>query len=156
MASSAARKKSLAALHLGKKQLGLEDEQYRDVLCQVTGKLSAADCTDAELGLVLDFMRTRGFSRRPGSAAPVKRDNDASNPAAPQLAKIHELWDELAAAGAITEPTAAALRAFGKRVTGKQALEFMTTPDRSKVIEGLKSWLKRASAKPNASVRGAE
>lgn len=144
-----ARKRSLGALHAGKRKLGWDDATYRALLDQVTGKHSAADCSDTELGAMLDFMRTRGFARQPGFVAPPARSSE--DPAAGQLAKIHELWDELASKGALSEPSESALRAFGHRVTGAQALKFMTVAQRIKVIEGLKAWLRRVGTRRSAA-----
>ena len=51
------RTKELAAIHMGKKQLGLDDEMYRNMLEDLTGKRSAGDMTQAERRKVLDEMR---------------------------------------------------------------------------------------------------
>ena len=58
------RKNRIAAIHLGKKALGLDDDIYRDLLEQVTGKRSAKDMTDDNLVDVLKHMETLGFSQR--------------------------------------------------------------------------------------------
>lgn len=50
-------KKELAAIHMGKKQLGFDDEDYRDYLETLTGKRSASDMSTAERRRVLDEMR---------------------------------------------------------------------------------------------------
>ena len=47
------RNHRLAAIHLGKKELGLDDDTYRDMLEQVTGKRSAKGLNDDELVAVL-------------------------------------------------------------------------------------------------------
>ena len=47
----------LAAIHVARKQLGLEDDDYRAVLERVTGKSSAGKMTVGEQGKVLDELR---------------------------------------------------------------------------------------------------
>ncbi|ENX20171.1 hypothetical protein F892_03094 [Acinetobacter vivianii] len=57
------RKSRIAAIHMGKNKLGLDEETYRDLLEQVAGKRSAKDMTDDELVKVLKHMETLGFSK---------------------------------------------------------------------------------------------
>jgi phage gp16-like protein len=58
------RKNRLAAIHMGKKALGLDDDTYRDMLEHVTGKRSAKDMSDDHLVKVLQHMETLGFNQR--------------------------------------------------------------------------------------------
>jgi hypothetical protein len=145
--SSSVRARNMRALHVGKKKLGWDDDTYRDVLDQITRKRSATECSDAELGMVLDFMRERGFGRAPGQAAP-SRDERAGKGAATQLSLIKQLWSALASGGHLSDGSDDGLRAFGKRITGIDAPEFMNVAQRVKVIEGLKGWMKRVASTP--------
>lgn len=66
------RRKDLAKIHLAKKQLGLDDEAYRDVLWTIARVRSAADLDDAGRRRVLDHFRSRGFKpRRRGRSTPA-------------------------------------------------------------------------------------
>lgn len=130
------RKADLAAIHTGKRALGLDDEAYRALIEDLTGKRSAADLTPAERAHVLDRMRDLGF-RRPGRAeAPGRRRPT-------QIDKARALWQELDALGALRDAAPAALHAFCERQTGKSRLEWCTPAELNVVIEGLKSWLAR-------------
>ncbi|MBK0062404.1 MULTISPECIES: gp16 family protein [unclassified Acinetobacter] len=60
----ASRNQRIAAIHMGKKQLGLDEDIYRDLLEQVTGKRSAKDMTDDDLVKVLQHMEKLGFSKK--------------------------------------------------------------------------------------------
>lgn len=51
----------LAKIHIGKKELRLDDETYRDVLWRVTGKRSAKELSNDELRRVLTDMSAKGF-----------------------------------------------------------------------------------------------
>ena len=49
------RRRALAKIHIAKKELGLSDDIYHDLVrSTVPGKESAADLTDGELRMVLD------------------------------------------------------------------------------------------------------
>lgn len=131
------RKAELAAIHTGKRALGLDDTEYRALLEELTGKRSAADLTRAERAHVLDRMRGLGFRPPAGAAA----DGGLRRPT--QIDKARALWRELEATGALKDPSPAALRAFCERQTGKSRLEWCTPHELNLVIEGLKSWLAR-------------
>jgi len=89
------RTRQLAAIHVQKQRLRLDDALYRDVLESLTGKRSAAELDDSERARVLDDLR-----RRSGDAA--KRMRQAL-PAPPRvreelqamMSKIAAIADEL-------------------------------------------------------------
>lgn len=129
------RRAELAAIHLGRKQLELGEEEYRGLIQQETGKTSAGDLTAAERGAVLDRMRQLGFARAAASAAA---------PPKPQVGKALALWRELGNVGALRKEGAGGLAAFVERQVGKTRLEWCTPRELNVVIEGLKGWLARA------------
>lgn len=51
----------MAKVHIGKKDLGLDDDTYRDVLWRVTGKRSCSDMSIAQLQDVVKDMESSGF-----------------------------------------------------------------------------------------------
>ena len=74
----ASRNQRIAAIHMGKKQLGLDDDTYRDMLEQVTGKRSAKDMTDDDLVKVIQHLDQLGFSKREfGNKPKVKLSKEA-------------------------------------------------------------------------------
>ncbi|MGR3178196.1 MAG: phage protein GemA/Gp16 family protein [Candidatus Anammoxibacter sp.] len=53
-------KKKLAVIHIVKKELSLSDEEYRNILEQVTGFRSSKDLNDSQFHkLMRYFVRTR-------------------------------------------------------------------------------------------------
>lgn len=52
----------MAKVHIGKKELGLDDATYRDVLERVTGKRSCKKMLIGELEAVIKDMESRGFT----------------------------------------------------------------------------------------------
>lgn len=55
------RKSLIAKIHIGKNQLGLDDETYRSLLANATGKTSCTEMSDGELHQVLNVMVQKGF-----------------------------------------------------------------------------------------------
>lgn len=130
-----ARRASLAAIHTGKRALGLDDDAYRTFLEELTGKRSAADLTPAQRARVLDRMRELGFQPRSGGRRRALRPTQAD--------KARALWGELEKIGALADGSPAALAAFCQRQTGVHRLEWCTPEQLNLVIEGLKGWLAR-------------
>lgn len=81
------RRRELAQIHLGKKQLGLDEETYRALLWSVWRVRSAADLDEAGRRAVLDHMKQRGFRpRRKGRGTPAVSREDLVRKIRAQLA----------------------------------------------------------------------
>nr|VFK58229.1 MAG: Mu-like prophage protein gp16 [Candidatus Kentron sp. UNK]VFK68328.1 MAG: Mu-like prophage protein gp16 [Candidatus Kentron sp. UNK] len=72
---NAERKNAIAKIHIGKKQLGMEEDAYREMLRNATGKGSVADMDDDEVKKVLARLRRNGarFHRKHLTAAEGKK-----------------------------------------------------------------------------------
>ncbi len=122
----------IKVIHTGKKALGWDDETYRAVLARVTGKRSARDCSEAELERVVLYMREQGFAsttkhgRKPSVAIGKKA----------VLGKIEALLAEAKRPWSYAE-------AIGKRMFGKQRLEWLTTEQLTSVMNALQYNAKR-------------
>lgn len=57
------RRDELAAIHVAKRQLGLDDATYRTMLFTITRKRSAGELDHAERQAVIEHLRRRGFVR---------------------------------------------------------------------------------------------
>lgn len=126
----------LAAIHVGKKQLGLDDETYRGLLERVTGKRSAAELSETERTAVVAEMRRQGFT--PASKPPRKGLDG------PYAAKLQALWIAGWNLGVVRDRRDKALIAFVERQTKISHTRFLRFPeDAAKVIEALKGWLAR-------------
>lgn len=64
------RKRELATIHVAKKQLGLDDATYRDILWTVARVKSAAELDSQGRGRLIKHLQERGFRK---SKAPAKR-----------------------------------------------------------------------------------
>ncbi|WP_208438024.1 regulatory protein GemA [Bartonella taylorii] len=123
---------SLAAIHLGKRALGLDDETYRALLYRLTGKQSAKDLNFSEKRLVVAEMKAYGF------APSVKRLEGK------YAKKLQALWIAGWNLGIIRDRSDKALLGFVKRQTGIDHIRFLRDgDDAGRAIEALKSWLQR-------------
>lgn len=133
----------IGKIHVAKKQLGLEDDTYRDLLVRETGKDSTKGMSIAELEAVSRAMVNAGF--QPTAPRRAGRRKMASSEAA---AKIRALWLAGYHLGVVQDPSEKALSSWVKRVTGGrdrglEALQWLTEADAEKAMEGLKAWLAR-------------
>lgn len=91
------RKAELAQIHIAKVQLALDDDAYRALLLQVTGKTSSKDLTWQGRKALLDHFKKLGFkvkSNKAGRPAPVVK-GDKGNLMAKieaQLAEAQRPW----------------------------------------------------------------
>lgn len=134
------RTRLIAQIHVAKKQLGLGEAEYRDLLAAATGKSSAAAMDAGELARVLDAMKKAGF--QPSfKAAPDGRKSDRK-----VIRLIFGLWAEAAARKLVENASREALFAFVKRQTGVDHPEWLDNKQASAVVEGLKAMLNRGKA----------
>lgn len=120
----------IKVIHVGKRQLGLDDDTYRAMLRAATGKESTKGMRRGELLAVMDAMKRAGFS----VSKPDVTDYS------PQASKVRALWLALHAAGEVRNKSERALLAYVKRITGAEKMEWCTPKQLQAVIETLKAW----------------
>lgn len=125
------RKSALAKIHIAKNQLGLEEETYRDLLEQLTGKRSAAKLNAIELNQVLEFFRKSGFKTK---LSPRTKDKKIKEP----KDKVRALWITLYQEGKVKDRSEAGLNKFIKRQTGVERIDWLLPKQAAAVIEALK------------------
>lgn len=127
---------ALAAIHVAKKQLGLDEDTYRDVLVRATGKRSAGDMTPAEQDRALAEFRRLGF--KPASKAASKRADG------PYRKILQAHWIAMWNLGLIPDPSDVGLHGFVKRQTTLDHTRFLIDQEAaSAVIEALKARMTR-------------
>lgn len=137
------RNNDLALIHIAKKDLGLDDDAYRDMLWTVARVRSSAELDFSGRIKVLEHLKSRGF--KPKQAAKAKQKAPLSNE--PQHKMIRGLWLELHAVGTVLDPSEQAISRFIKNQTKIDRIEWLSTSQASQVIERLKQWLARANKK---------
>ncbi|QND45325.1 regulatory protein GemA (plasmid) [Rhizobium lusitanum] len=143
---------SVAAIHVAKKQLGLDDDAYRAKLSRITGKASLKDMTEAERLSVLTVFRNEGF--RP---APARRPDGRQKLTGKYAKKLQALWIAAWNLGIARDRDDKAMLAFVKRQTGIDHTRFLIhQDDAAKAIEGLKGWLAREAGVGFGNTNGYE
>lgn len=95
-------------IHVGCRDLGLDNDTRHGLQLSLTGKASMADMTEAELRAVVDGLKARGFN---GGFKGAKKAPYATASRA-DLRFIHVMWKLLGEAGALQKPGRAGLNAF--------------------------------------------
>lgn len=128
----ASRNERLAAIHMGKKALNLDEDTYRDMLGNVTGKRSAKDMDMDDLLKVIQHLDQLGFSKRNfGSKPKVKLSKGAligKIEAHLTENKLH--WNYA--------------KGIAKQMFQKEALEFCTENELWRIVAALEYKAKRA------------
>lgn len=103
-------------IHVGCKQLGLDEDDRRGLQMVATGKASMSDMSNADLRKVIEALKKRGFEPFGNSyfKGGQKPGQGRAKPLAPRadLRFIHVLWKQLGEAGALKKPGRAGLNAF--------------------------------------------
>ncbi|XXQ69004.1 phage protein GemA/Gp16 family protein [Neisseriaceae bacterium B1] len=103
------RKGMIAKIKIAQKQLGMEDDIYRDLPANISrGKTSSKLLTTDQLEKVLQHMKAQGF--QVSVATTGGRDLMANQTA--QQNKIRALWLELHDMGVVRSPADSALNAY--------------------------------------------
>jgi len=135
----------LAKVHIAKKDLGLDDDTYRDVLERITGQRTAAGLGDAQLIRVLKEFETKGFKPKVvAGSAPASAPKSGRRPADhPVARKARAMWISLHQLGVVQDPSESALEAFAKRQLKVDALQWADQRQGFRLIEALKAWAER-------------
>ena len=129
---------ALAKIHIAKKQLGLDDDTYRDMLERVTSKRSSKGMNNKQHTAVLDEFKRLGWK------SDFKRKRGGGSLTGPYAKKLQALWIAGWNLGLVDNRKDAALIAFVKRQTGIQSMAWLRDPeDADKAVEALKKWLER-------------
>ena len=96
-------------IHVGCRELGLDEDTRRDLQLVTTGKASLSLMSDAEQERVVAALKARGFKAQAGS--PKRRPARAAAPRG-DVRFCHVLWGKLHRAGAVDAAGAEGLNAF--------------------------------------------
>ncbi|MBC2834686.1 regulatory protein GemA [Paragemmobacter straminiformis] len=141
-------------IHVGCRQLGIDEETRRDLTLQVVGKDSLRACSTTELEAVVDALKARGFKpEAKGTKARAPRPFASRS----DVRFCHVLWSKLVHAGAVAVPGAEGLNAFVRARFEKSWGAVPIDVDQMRdwkqiasVIEALKGMCARAGIKVEA------
>ena len=133
------RGKLLAVVHVGKKELGLDDDTYRDLLERITSKRSARDLKIEELNKVIRALEQKGFKHESKRSFGTKPD--VASFKEPLIGKIEAL---------LADKKRHWNYAIGlaKQMFGKEKLEFCTKSELHRIASALEYDAKRKPKKP--------
>jgi phage gp16-like protein len=130
---------SISAIHVAKKQLGLDEDTYRAKLEIITGKASTKSMTEAERERVLQVFRKEGFQPKSN-----RRADGRLKISGKYAGKLQALWISAWNLGIIQNRDDAALVKFAERQTGIEHVRFLkNAADARKAVEALKGWIAR-------------
>ena len=147
------RKAELAAIHAKKKQLGLDDETYRDLVARISAETGARVESSARMTAVERRALIQEMERLGARFVPADRIFGESKE--PHILKLFACAYQLIKDGAIAPSDPARwLRKFVKRLTGIADPRWLPAHECNQVIESLKAWHRRLDAR--AAQRKAE
>lgn len=143
-----ARSTHIAAIHVLKSRLKLQDGDYRALLLTLTGKASSKDLSEHQRRAVRNHMQQ--LAERMGVVQPTQQRPHAQAKfdqvkaaASPKERKVWALWHQLGRDGLVRHTSAAALHSWVERTVQVSALRFATDAQLDTLIEALKAWQQR-------------
>ena len=156
MTANNERTRLIRLLQVGRRSLGLDEETYRALLVQQSGKRSAAALSLQELDKVLEAMKRLGFKpavKRPVKGGMQKRLSPASGTPVrtAEIGVIRAIWITMAKHGLLRDGSETALNHYVERQTvrinngvGVAEVAWLSEALAYPVLESLKNWHKRA------------
>lgn len=125
----------IGKIHVGRKTLMMDEDDYRQLVFAESGQTSLAACNDAQLEGIIERLIRLGFKPVPkggrkGATHPMAR-------------KARALWISLHHLGVVDNPDERALEAFAKRQLGCERLAWARQSESGRLIEALKAMAKR-------------
>lgn len=139
--SSDQRARLIKLIHVARRELAMQDEDYRTMLAnlpQLEGATSSASLSIPKLKVVLETLKRKGFKVVPKNKKPQGKLADD-----PQSKLIRHLWLSLHSAGKVRDSSEQALAKYVARLTKVDQLQWLDGKQATTVIESLKSWLER-------------
>ena len=141
-------KRLLKIVQVGRRELGLDDEDYRALLESVTGARSAKGLSAAKLDAVITAMKGMGFKVKGGAQVNGRRSPPSSAKVqAPEVRKVRAIWITMYNDGFVRDGSDDALGSYIKRMTananggaGIARPEWLTAAQAERVLEALKKW----------------
>ncbi|MGL5814931.1 MAG: gp16 family protein [Aeromonas sp.] len=155
MTANSERTRLIRLVQVGRRSLGLDEETYRELLAQQSGKRSAAELTLQELEKVLAAMKGAGFKptvKRPVKETTSKRLSPARRTQikTAEIGVIRAVWITMYRHGLLRDGSETALNHYVERQTvrlnkgiGVAEVAWLSEELAYPVLESLKNWHKR-------------
>lgn len=125
------RNQLIGKVKMACKQLGIEEDDYKDMLLGATGHASLTLCNDGQIVRVIELLKSKGFRQAPSRA----RQGQAQHPVA---LKARAMWLSLYQLGVVRNPSEQALEKFACGQLKCARFAWARQSEGGKVIEALK------------------
>ena len=128
----------LKLVQIGKRELSMDDDTYREMLNNITGQRSSKNLSQWQLSKVLDHLKGLGFK--------PKQKKAQNQPKALEVTKIKAIWITMHKQGFIRNGSDSAIDAYVRRMTtqsngrGVDRAIWLKPYQASEVLESLKQW----------------
>lgn len=128
--------KLLKLVQIGKRQLNMDDDIYRNILEELTYQRSARGLSDKQLNAVITRFKSLGFQPKTSPKTYQSRE----------IQKIRAIWITMYQQGFIRDRQDSAIDAYVRRMTtqlngiGIARLTWLKSTQASAVLDSLKAW----------------
>lgn len=138
------RTRLIKLIHVGRRELSMDESTYRAILKDKTGEISASACSVPQLERVLGHLKAAGFKVKVSASAGAQRKGGSRAMADDDQSRmIRGIWLELHGMSVVRDASEAAMASFVCRHTKIEALQWLSSKQASSVIEHLKKWRNR-------------
>lgn len=125
------RRAALAKINIARSQLGMVEDDYRQLLFDTTGRISLKECDDRQLDAMVEAMKSKGFRPMPKAGGKHAAQH-------PMARKARAMWISLHQLGVVHNPSEHALEGFAKRQLKCEKLVWADQRQAFRLIEALK------------------
>jgi phage gp16-like protein len=126
------RRGMIAKINIARQQLGMVEDDYRQLLFDSTGKTSLRACSEKQMDAMVEALKAKGFR-------PLPKAGSKGSAQHPMARKARALWISLYHLGVVHNPGEPALEAFAKRQLKCERLVWARQSDAFRLIEALKN-----------------
>lgn len=127
----------LKIIHVAKRQLGIDEDTYRDMLVNITGQNSLKNMHISDRIKIINHLKKIGFKIKPKAKPKTAKVTD-------QRAKIKAIWGSMEKEGLIKNGSKFALNQWVKRMSGVATVEWLSDIKQAQnVLESLKKYQQR-------------
>ena len=131
------RRAMIAKIQIARKDLAMDEDDYRQIVFDKTGRTSLKEASEADLARVLDVMKAKGFR-------PIAKTGAVAAAQHPMARKARALWISLYHLGVVHNASEQALEAFAARQLKCDKLVWARQSDAFRLIEALKDMARRS------------
>jgi phage gp16-like protein len=130
-------------LAVARREVGMSEDDYRQMLTSYGARADADGYVSATTMSLTDLERALAHMKHVGFRPRKRAVHNATDWRQPRIAKITALWCTLADAGVVRDRSERAMLRWCAGVTKRARLEWATSQDLNRCVEGLRSWAQR-------------